>query len=185
MEALRIGFFSENGVEIKMPWFLLFSTFLKSVFFSSGGYGPLPSLHSDFISNGWANQQQFSDSLTIGQITPGPSGFWVICFGFLVAGWRGATLSCIALLLPPLLILLIQRGYRYFAGYPVTQWIIDGIVLVISTFSVITAFQIFLENGIDILIVIIAIVSAVLAFTRKVSTNLILLVSLAIGCFAH
>ncbi|HBN79830.1 MAG TPA: chromate transporter, partial [Ruminococcaceae bacterium] len=69
-----------------MDWISFFLSLLKSILFSSGGYGPLPSLHSDFIANGWASQKQFSDSLTIGQITPGPSGFWIISFCFLVAG---------------------------------------------------------------------------------------------------
>lgn len=164
-----------------MYWFLFFITLLKSILFSSGGYGPLPSLHSDFIANGWASQKQFSDSMTIGQITPGPSGFWIISFCFLVAGWRGAALSCVALVLPPLLILLVQRGYKYVAGFSGTQGVLDGIVLVISVFSIIVVLQIFVENGIDALTIIIAVVSAVLALTRKISTNLILLAALVLG----
>jgi chromate transporter len=168
-----------------MDWISFFLSLLKSILFSSGGYGPLPSLHSDFIANGWASQKQFSDSLTIGQITPGPSGFWIISFCFLVAGWRGAALSCAALLLPPLLILLIQRGYRYVAGFSATQGVLDGVVLVISTFSVIVVLQIFIGNGIDVLTVAVAVVSAALALSRKVSTNLILLAALVIGFFVH
>lgn len=168
-----------------MDWLSFFLTLLKAILFSSGGNGPLPSLHTDFIGNGWATQGQFSDSLTIGQITPGPSGFWVISFCFLVAGWRGAVLSCVALLLPPLLILLIQRGYRRVAGFPATQGVLDGVVLVISTFGFIVSLQIFLGNGVDALTVAVAAVSAALALSRKISTNWILLAALAVGFFVH
>jgi Chromate transport protein ChrA len=166
-------------------WIVFFFTLLKSILFSSGGYGPLPSLHSDLISNGWANQKQFSDSMTIGQITPGPNGFWVISLCYLVAGWRGAGLACIALILPPLLILLIQRAFKRIVNFPSTQGVMDGVVLVISTFGIIVVLQIFVGNGIDLLTVGIAAVSAILAISRRVSTNIILLAAIVIGLFIH
>ncbi|WPC43389.1 chromate transporter [Clostridium sp. JS66] len=164
-----------------MSWLIFFWTLLKSVLFSSGGYGPLPSLHSDFINYGWTGQKQFTESLAIGQITPGPNGLWVVSLCYLVAGLRGALLACIALLLPPLLILIVQRFYNRIASYPATQGMLDGVVIVISTFSVIVVFKIFVNNGIDIETIAIALASFVLAISRRVSTNVILLVSALVG----
>lgn len=160
---------------------IFFWTLLKSILFSSGGYGPLPSLHSDFINYGWASQNQFTESLAIGQVTPGPSGLWVVSLCYLVAGLRGALLACVALLLPPLLILIVQHYYTRIANYPATQGILDGVVLVISTFSVIVVFNIFVSNGIDIETIAIASISSVLAISRRVSANVILLVSVLVG----
>lgn len=164
-----------------MSWVIFFWTLLKSILFSSGGYGPLPSLHSDFINYGWADQKQFTESLAIGQITPGPNGLWVVSLCYLVAGLRGALLACIALLLPPLLILIVRHFYIRIANYPAAQGLLDGVVIVISSFSVIVVFKIFVSNGIDIETILIAFISSILAISRRVSTNVILLVSVLIG----
>ncbi|OBR93556.1 chromate transporter [Clostridium coskatii] len=164
-----------------MSWVIFFWTLLKSVLFSSGGYGPLPSLHSDFINYGWAGQKQFTESLAIGQITPGPNGLWVVSLCYLVAGLRGALLACIALLLPPLLILIVQRCYTRIAKYPATQGLLDGVVIVIASFSVIVVFKIFVSNGIDVETIAIASISSILTISRRVSTNVILLVSVLVG----
>ena len=164
-----------------MSLVLYFFTLLKSLLFSSGGYGPLPSLHTDFLARGWATEQTFTESLAIGQITPGPNGLWVLCLCYLTAGIPGAVLGCVALVLPPLLILVVVRFYGRYADRPATQGFLDGVVLVISTFSVLVVFQIFVENGIEPLTVAIAIASAVLALSRKVSANLILLAAVVIG----
>lgn len=164
-----------------MNWMVFFLDLLKSILFSSGGYGPLPSIHSDFISQGLASQKQFTDSLAIGQVTPGPNGFWIISLCYLVGGLKGALLACIALIIPPLLILIVQHFYTRIAGYAAVQGLLDGLVLVVSSFSVIVVFQLFVSNGIDIEMVAIAIISTVLAVSRRVSANVILLVAAVIG----
>lgn len=164
-----------------MSWIAFFLTLFKSVMFSSGGYGPLPSLHSDFINHGWSDQRQFTESLAIGQITPGPNGLWVVSLCWLVAGLRGALLACIALILPPLLILIVQRCYAKISKYPATQGFLDGVVIVIASFSVIVVFRIFMSNGIDIKTVAIAAISAALAISRRVSVNIILIAAVLAG----
>lgn len=168
-----------------MNWILFFWTVLKSILFSSGGYGPLPSLHSDFLSRKWASENQFTESLAIGQVTPGPSGLWVVSLCYLTAGFTGALLACVALMLPPLLILVVQHFYTRIARFSGTQGVLDGVVLVIASFSVIVMFDVLASNGIDWEIVLIAAVSAVLAVTRRVSVNLILLASILIGVVFH
>jgi len=164
-----------------MDWILFFWGVLKSILFSTGGFGPLPSLHNDFISNGWASEKQFTESLAIGQITPGPNGLWVVSLCYLVAGLPGALLACIALILPPLLILIVQRCHARIANHPATQGLLDGVVLVIVSFSVIVLVQMFHSNGIDISMLAIAVISAVLAISRRVSANVILVFAAVIG----
>lgn len=164
-----------------MSWGIFFIVLLKSILFSSGGYGPLPSLHSDLIANKWANQTQFTEALSIGQVTPGPNGLWVISLCYLIAGLRGAILACIALLLPPLLIIVVQHYYNRVSSYPATQGVLDGVVLVIASFSIIVVFQLFVANGLDVKVIIIALISTILAISRRVSTNVILLGAFLIG----
>lgn len=164
-----------------MDWFLFFWVVLRSILFSTGGFGPLPSLHADFIAYGWASEKQFTEALTIGQITPGPNGLWVVSLCYLVAGLPGAILACIALLLPPLLVLIVQRGHACIASHPATQGFLDGVVLVIVSFSVIVLAGVFSSNGLDLRLLVIVIISAVLAISRRVSANIILTAAALVG----
>ena len=70
-----------------------FLIMLKSSMLSTGGFGPLPILHEDFIARGWATEQSFTEALAVGQTSPGPNGLWVVSFGYLTAGLPGALLA--------------------------------------------------------------------------------------------
>jgi chromate transporter len=164
-----------------MNWLIFFLVVLKASLFSIGGFGPLPSLHADFIAHGWAVEKQFTESLAVGQVTPGPNGLWVVSICYLVAGLPGAILACVALMLPPLLVLVLQLCYARIANRPTTQGLLDGIVLVIVSFSVIVLGQLFYSTGLDVGMVIIAVLSAILAIKRVVATNVILLLAAIIG----
>lgn len=164
-----------------MNWFVFFWVVFKAVLFSTGGFGPFPSLHADFIAHGWASEKQFTEALAIGQMTPGPSGLWVVSLCYLVAGLPGAIISCVVLLLPPLLILIVQRCYTRIGKLPATQGLLDGVVLVITSFSIIILVRMFLGNGINIGMIAIAVISTILAATRRVSTNIILIVAVLAG----
>lgn len=164
-----------------MNWIIFFWVVLKAVLFSTGGFGPFPSLHTDFIAHGWASEKQFTEALSIGQMTPGPNGLWVVSLCYLVAGLPGAVISCFALLLPPLLILIVRRCYLLIGNHPATQGLLDGVVLVITGFSVIILVRMFLGNGINIGMITIAVISAILAISRRVSTNIILIVAVLLG----
>jgi len=162
-------------------WFLFFWVVLKSVLFSTGGFGPLPSLHADFIAHGWASEKQFTEALAIGQITPGPNGLWVASLCYLVAGVPGAVLSCVALLLPPLSILIVQLVYARIADRAATQGALDGVVLVIVGFNVIVVARLFFGNGVDLRLVAIAVLSAALAISRRVPSIVILAAAALVG----
>ena len=164
-----------------MDWIMFFWVVFKSILFSTGGFGPLPSLHADFIAHGWASEKQFTEALAIGQFTPGPNGLWVVSLCYLVAGLPGSIIACIALLLPPLLVLIVQRCYARIAHHPATQGLLDGVVLVIVSFSVIILAGIFRNNGLDIGMIAIAVISAALAISRRVSANIIMIVAALIG----
>jgi chromate transporter len=164
-----------------MDLFMFFWVVLKSVLFSTGGFGPLPILHNDFIKLGCAGEKQFTESLSIGQITPGPNGLWVVSLCYLVAGLPGAVLSCVALLLPPLLVLIVKSCYTRIAHLPATKGFLDGIVLVIVSFNVIVLAGVFKSNGIDISMVAIVLISALLAISRRVSAITILIIAALIG----
>ncbi len=94
-----------------MIW-LFFWLFLKASLFSTGGLGNLPILHQDLIGMGWAVEDDFLTALAVGQVSPGPTGLWSISLGYLLLGWAGAGLAVLALLIPPMLVLVLAHFYH-------------------------------------------------------------------------
>jgi chromate transporter len=119
----------------------LFWIMLKAALLSTSGTGNLPIVHQDLISRGWATERQFAESFAIGQISPGPSGLWVISLGYLLSGWRGAALTLVAISLPPTVVLLLVHGlYRRWGHHPATQGFVRGLSLaVIGVFCIVLA----------------------------------------------
>ncbi len=112
--------------------------FLKASLFSTGGMGNLPSLHRDLIARKWATERQFAESLTIGQISPGPNGLWVVSLGYITNGALGATIGAIAAIVPPFIVLLIDRAYQKIKDQPAVTGFVRGMSLAVAgTFIVI------------------------------------------------
>ena len=88
-----------------ISWPLYFWLFFKASLFSTGGTGNLPSLHADLPAHGWASEQQFGEALTIGQVSPGPTGLWVVSLALLLAS--GAVMQWAHL---PVLVILLGAG---------------------------------------------------------------------------
>lgn len=61
------------------------------------------------------------------------------------------------------------------------QGLLDGVVIVIASLSVIVVSKIFINNGVNAETIVIAAISAILATSRRVSINAILLVAVFIG----
>lgn len=122
---------------------------LKASLFSTGGSGNLPSLHADLLARGWAGERQFAESLAIGQLSPGPSGLWVICLGYLTDGLRGALLATLAICLPPMLVLLVDRLHRRVGDHPAMQGFVRGLSLAVSGVFLVVIVRLLSESGVD------------------------------------
>ncbi len=141
---------------------------LKASLFSTGGLGNLPILHEDLLARGWATERHFAEALAVGQVSPGPSGLWVISLGFLTAGWLGAVLALVAISLPPLLVLAVERVYNRTGDDPAVRGFIRGLSLaVIGIFLVVLA-GLMIENGLDIGTALIVLGSLALGITGRV-----------------
>lgn len=160
---------------------LYFWLFLKASLFSTGGMGSLPSLHADLLARRWAAERHFVEALAIGQVSPGPNGLWVVSLGYLTNGLMGAALALVALCLPPLLVLVIERAYRRVQHHPGVEGFARGLMLaVVGIFAVVLLG--FLRNGgADIRSMSIALVSATLALTKRVPIVMILAGAAIVG----
>ena len=118
----------------------LFLLVLRSSLLSTGGFGNVPALHTDLVGGGVASEATFAEALAVGQISPGPNGLWVVSLGYLVSGWWGALSATLAVTLPPLLVLVIEKLYRRVSDHPAVEGLMRGLSLaVVGIFLVVMA----------------------------------------------
>jgi chromate transporter len=133
-----------------------FLIMLKAALLSNSGLGNLPSLHADLVVRGWATDRQFAGALVVGQLSPGPTGFWVVSLGFILAGWWGAILALLASVLPPLLILPVDAIYRRYGSLPAVAGFVNGLGLAVVGLVPVVLTQLLRSYGVDVGSVLIA-----------------------------
>ena len=170
-----------------MNWFAYLWVFLKASLFSSGGTGNLPSLHTDLIDAHAATSRQFAESLLIGQISPGPTGLWSISLGYRTRGLSGAVAALIAVTLPPLIVLAIDRLYRRVERHPAVEGFVRGLSLAIVGVFVIVLLRLMHGVGADYRAELIAVAAIGLGFARKIPVLATLFLAGVVGIilYAH
>src|SRR5213078_17214 len=135
---------------------LFFWSMFNASLLSTSGSGNIPILHQDLLARGWATEQQFAESIAIGQISPGPTGLWVISLGYLLDGVRGSLLALLAITLPPLLVLLVHGLYRRIGGHPATRGFVRGLTLAVAGIFLVVLAGILVRTGIGVRSIVIA-----------------------------
>lgn len=109
----------------------IFFSFLKIGAFSfGGGYAVVSFIQKEIIQNkGWLDTKEFIDIVAIAEMTPGPiavnSSTYV---GYKVAGFLGALLGTLGVLLvPTLLALIVSIYFNKFKHLKWVKWILKGI----------------------------------------------------------
>lgn len=160
----------------------LFWIMFKAALLSTSGTGNLPIVHQDLLSRGWATERQFAESFAIGQISPGPTGLWVISLGYLLNGWRGAALTLVAIALPPLVVILLVHGvYRRWGHHPATQGFVRGLSLAVIGVFVIVMSGIMKSAGWTSTNLMITASAIALGATRRVPGLLIIALAAVVG----
>jgi chromate transporter len=145
----------------------------------------LPQLYDDLVGGGYADDAQFAEALAMGQVTPGPSGLWVISLGFLVDGWRGAGLAAVAIAIPPVAVLLLERAYRRVGHHPAMQGFVRGLSLaVVGVFLVVLA-GLLDGGGLDLTALAIVGGSAAIGAARRVPVIVILGLAAVVGVLIY
>ena len=99
-----------------MIYFELLWSFVQIGLFSfGGGYAVLPLIQQQVITqHHWLTVKEFTDVVTISQMTPGPIALNAATFvGMRAAGFPGAVVATVGCALPPALLALIV-GHAYF-----------------------------------------------------------------------
>jgi chromate transporter len=158
---------------------------LKASLFSTGGTGNLPSIHADLLARGWATDRQFAEALAIGQISPGPSGLWVICLGYLTDGLRGALLATLAISLPPMVVLAVDALHRRVGDHPLMKGFVRGLGLAVSGIFLVVVINLLQENGVNLSSVLIVLGSIGLALTGRLPVPVLLVLAGAVGALLY
>ena len=93
-----------------MIWFQLFLSFLQIGLFSfGGGYAAMPLIQEQIVNiHGWLDMDQFTDLITISQMTPGPIAINSATFvGIRIGGIPGALVATLGCILPSCIIVTL------------------------------------------------------------------------------
>ena len=153
----------------------------KASLVTTGGSGNLPILYEELVPRGWATDGQFAEALAIGQISPGPNGLWVISFGYLTDGLRGAILALIAITVPPLLVVAIDGVYRRVGKHPATVGFVRGLGLAVVGIFLVILGQLLRGTGPDWASILIVIVILTLGLLPRVPTIALLALAALLG----
>ena len=101
-----------------MIYIKLFISFLQVGLFSiGGGYAALPLIQTQVVENNpWLSMSEFTDLITIAEMTPGPIAINSATFvGMRIAGFSGAVVATLGCITPSCFIvsLLAYIYYRY------------------------------------------------------------------------
>ncbi len=86
----------------------LFFSFFKIGFLAfGGGWSIVGVIGHDVVKNGWLTSKDFSQIVSVSQLTPGPVAVNVATYvGFRVYGIWGSIVSTVGILMPPLIVIM-------------------------------------------------------------------------------
>lgn len=112
----------------------LFWTFFKiSLFTIGGGAAMIPLITQEVLANGWLSEEMLINLVGIAESTPGPIAVNVSTYiGASQAGFVGAVIATLGMVLPPfLIILVIAKFFKNFLNNRYVTATLDGVKPVI------------------------------------------------------
>src|SRR5699024_6322295 len=117
--------------EESMIYLQLFVSFLQIGLFSfGGGYAAMPLIHHQVVTqHGWLSMSEFTDLITISQMTPGPIAINSATFvGVKIAGIWGAAVATLGCILPSCIIVtVIARLYLKYRNMAMLQGVLNSL----------------------------------------------------------
>ena len=127
-----------------MIYFQIFLSFLQIGLFSfGGGYAALPLIQGQVVElHHWLSMEEFTDLITISQMTPGPIAINSATFvGIKIAGILGSVIATLGCVLPSCIIVtLLAKIYLKYKNMSVLQKVLSslrpGVVAMIASAGV-------------------------------------------------
>lgn len=109
---------------------LFWSFFQVGLFSIGGGYAALPLIQNQVVINhAWLNMSEFTDIITISQMTPGPIAINSATFvGTRIAGLVGAIVATLGCVLPSfIIVLLLAMLYKKYKNIKYVQGVLKSL----------------------------------------------------------
>jgi chromate transporter len=74
-----------------------------------GGLASLPVLRSQLEATSLPADEILLESFAVGNVGPGPNALYLVAFGYFAGGVPGWFAACLAMLIPPVLVLPLER----------------------------------------------------------------------------
>ncbi|MBI5533260.1 MAG: chromate efflux transporter [Deltaproteobacteria bacterium] len=135
-----------------------------------GGFSAIPVMFHEVVDvRGWLPSQTFLDGIALGQVTPGPIVITSTFVGFQTAGYLGAVVSTVCMLLPSFLVLVLaEPWFDRLQGSALFRAGVRGALVSFVGLLVSTTLQFAKAVPWNVLTVVIAVASLV-ALLRKVN----------------
>jgi len=166
----------------------VFLYFLKigAILFGSG-YVLLAILRADLVLRlHWLSDAQLLDAIAVSQATPGPF-FTVSTFiGYLLGGWKGATLATVGMFLPAFV--YVAATARFLPGLrksPVAAAFLDGVNAAAVALMGFVGYQFARATLVNLPVIIIAVITAFLIFRYKINSTWLVLGGAILGIVLH
>ena len=131
------------------------SMFQIGLFSIGGGYVAIPLIQEQIVTlHGWLSLTEFTDIITIAEMTPGPIALNAATFvGMRVAGIPGALTATVGCILAPcVIVLLLAKLYYKYRNLNAMQYILSGlrpaVVAMIASAGVSIVLLAFFANGV-------------------------------------
>ena len=141
---------------------------LKATFLSFSGFGSLPVLREELVTNRRVlTDDDLNRAVAIARATPGPMGSYVVAIGYAVAGWSGAAMGWIAMAAPALLVIPLAAAFRRRSDSIYVQSVIEGIILGSAALVLATARSLLPDAAFDVPTLIVAIAALIVVIATK------------------
>jgi chromate transporter len=165
----------------------VFVYFLKigALLFGSG-YVLLAVLREDLVTRmHWLSESQLLDGIAASQATPGPFFTVATFLGYVLSGWRGAGLATVGMFVPAFVYVAVTASVLpRLRKSPTASAFLDGVNAAAVALMVFVGLQFAREAVVTPLAVVIAAISAVLAFRFRVNSAWLILGGAVCGLVA-
>lgn len=168
--------------------YLLFLIFLKigAVLYGSG-YVLLAFLQTDLVEHlGWLTQQQLLDAVAVGQFTPGPVFSTATFIGYILNGWKGATVATVGIFLPSFLFVAATSPFiPKLRKSAIFSAFLDGVNASAVSLMLVVTLKLIGGAFIDPLTIILGLIALGLLFFTSINSAWLILLGGVVGYFFH
>jgi chromate transporter len=164
----------------------LFWTVLRVSWLTFGGGGTAITLleHEIVDQRGALAARDLLTAVAIGRFCPGPNSLYISSLGYMLAGWPGAIVALVAMLIPCLSILPVEWVYGRVRALRAVQGFATGVSVGATGLIVASVWTLSAGAIVDAPTLGIAVLAGLLVGWRRVSAPLVIGAALALGLAA-